>query len=288
MALKCLFISFLINAQTYSVFESDSLFKNKKFEAAATSYERVFFFTKDNSERVYALIKRAECLKSLSKFYEAYKSLVRINNYDINDSLRCYSNYQLALNLYLSGFYNDAERYCAKNYSIPINSKEYKSSVFLHGIIYNELTEYKKAQLKFKEYNSLVLNSPSSLDSVNSFIDHYYSQKNLPKLKSLKKARKLSSVIPGAGLFYAGKPGKALANIGFQLFAVGYTGANVYFQNYVTAATAGLFMIRAFYTGGINQLNEIIPANNSKKSGNFNSTFKLKYLQKLQDYEAKI
>jgi hypothetical protein len=118
------------------------------------------------------------------------------------------------------------------------------------------------------------------------FVSSYYAKKNIPKLKSLRKARRLSKCLPGAGLFYAGKPGKALLNIGFQLAALGYTGANVYFGNYITAATAGVFMIRSFYTGGVNQLNEVIPKRNYYKTRKFNDTFKSQFISKLKERHA--
>jgi TM2 domain-containing membrane protein YozV len=155
----------------------------------------------------------------------------------------------------------------------------------LHGFIYNELNLFNKAKNKFVEYNNA--NNQLSLankDSLNAFVNLYYTPKKIPHLKSLKKARTLSKILPGAGLFYAGKPGKALVNISFQLLAAGYTGLNIYAQNYLTAASAGWFLMRSFYTGGVNQLNEVIPAVNYKKTSNFNANFKTNYIQKLNNY----
>ncbi len=282
MVLKCLLVSFLIKGQSVLFTEADSLFKNKNYELAATSYERIYFFSDNNTDRVNALVNRASCFKKLNKNYEAYNSLVRVLNYDINDSIKCYVNYQLALNLYLSNYFNDAEKFCAKNRSIPVNTSDYNQSILLHGFVLNELKQYDKAKLKFVEYASVCNVDSISKQQLNNLVFKTYQANNLPKLKSLKKARRLSKVLPGAGLFYAGKPGKALANIGFQLFAVGYTGINIYFYNYVTSATAGLFLIRSFYTGGVNQLNDVIPEVNYKRSKKFNYTFKTAYIQILK------
>ena len=286
MVLKCLLVSFLIKGQGYSLAKADSLFKTTNYEQAATAYERVYFFSLDKQEKMVSLFGRANCFKILNRHYEAYNSLVRISSLELDDSLKCAANYQLALALYLSNYFNDAEKFCAKNYSIPINSKEYKNSILLHAFAYNELNSYKNARLKFTEYVLLTEIKTEHKDSIIDFIKSYYTEKNLPQLKSLRKARRLSKVLPGAGLFYAGKPGKALTNIGFQLLAVGYTGANVYFCNYVTAAVAGVFMIRSFYTGGVNQLNDIVPKFNNDRSRKFNDTFKNVYTQQLIKYEA--
>lgn len=279
-------INFSIKAQPYSLQRADSLFGAQQYEAAATAYERVYFFSKQRSERIRALFGRAESFKSLNRYYDAYNSLTRVHRFDLDDSLKCAANYQLALNLYFSDYFADAEKYCAKNYSIPINSYEYKHSILLHGLVYNQLNNYSAAQQQFKEYADLLDISSAQKDSLKQFVQAYYQPKNLPHLKSLRKARRLSKCLPGAGLFYAGKPGKALANIGFQLVALGYTGANVYFANYITAASAGLFMMRSFYTGGVNQLNEVVPAVNYKRSKKFNDTFKDRYIYLLKTYHA--
>jgi tetratricopeptide (TPR) repeat protein len=286
LALSFLSVSFLTRAQSYSVRTADSLYASGDYETAATAYERVYFFSKIEAEKIQALINRSYCFKNLGRNFEAYKGLARINSFNLSDSLRCVANYELALNLYLGSYFADAEKFCARNAGIPINSKEYVRTVLLHAFVLNELNNYEQAELRLRDYCTQADLAPSDKDSLLKFVSSYYAKKNIPKLKSLRKARRLSKCLPGAGLFYAGKPGKALLNIGFQLAALGYTGANVYFGNYITAATAGVFMIRSFYTGGVNQLNEVIPKRNYYKTRKFNDTFKSQFISKLKERHA--
>lgn len=286
MALSCLLVNFSISAQNVSLQNAEHLLGEEKFMEAATAFEKAYFFGQSEEDRVDALFKRAYCFKQLNKHHEAYKSLVRVLPYNLNDSLKCAAQYELALNLYLGKFYKDAEKYCAKNRSLPVNTPEYKRTILLHALILNELNDYAYAKQKVLEYQDNITLDKFQIDSLNLFVNSYYSKKKLPKLKSLRKARRLSKVLPGAGLFYAGKPGKALLNITLQLGALGYTGANLFFENYVTAATAGVFMLRSFYTGGINQLNEVVPKVNYKRSRKFNDDFRKNYLTKLQKYYA--
>lgn len=281
MALSFQLVSFLTKAQSYSVSLADSLFKSNNFEMAATNYERVYFFSKDKDEKIKSLIARANCFKNLLLPYEAYNSLVRVLNFELDDSLKCAVNYQLALNLYLSNYFLDAEKYCLKNYSLPVNTTEYKNSLLLHGLILNELNKYKFASEKFQEFNNLSTADAGLKDSLNTMVANYFISKNQPKLKSLKKAIRLSKFLPGAGLFYVGEPGKALANIGLQLFAVSYIGVNIYYTNYITAASVGVFLIKSFYTGGVNQLNDIVPSKNYIRSKKYNDNFKTQYLNSL-------
>jgi len=277
-------INFSSKAQTHSIEFADSLYKKMSYSSAASAFERVYFFSTNTDERIRALIDRSLCLKNLGQYYESYKSLARVLNFELDDSLKCYANFQLALYLYLSGYYTDAEKYCMKNHSIPITTVDYKNSILLHGFILNELNRYDAAPEFFFEYNSSSALNDSCKNELNSFIEDCYNPKKIPNLKSLKKAKRLSSVIPGMGLFYAGEPGKAIINILLQLGALTYTGINIYFTNYITAATTGVFLIRIFYVGGINQLNDIIPVKNYQKSRKFNAEFKEKYLKKLITY----
>jgi TM2 domain-containing membrane protein YozV len=265
---------------------ADSLYDLHSYEEAATAYEKVYFFSQNTNEKVNALFRRADCFKSLKRNFEAYKGLIRVLQFELNDSAKCAAQYELALNLFLAKYYNDAEKFCGRNRSLPVNTNEYKKSLLLHGLALNELNDYNAASLKFAEYNACGIYSPAEKDSLDKLVSIQYRKKNLPKLKSLRKARRLSKCIPGAGLFYAGKPGKAILNISLQLMAVAYTGANAYFGNYVTAATAGLFMVRSFYTGGVNQLNEIVPKVNYKRSRKFNDEFRKLYLTKIKNYHA--
>jgi hypothetical protein len=284
LALKCLFISFSIKAQLFSVTRADSLRQVGELNSAATEYERIYFFSAIPSEKINALFSRAACFKELGKYYDAYNSLVRIGKFEINDSIRCSANYQLALFLYLSGYFNDADKFCAKNYSIPVNTNDFKNSLLLHTLILNELHQYKAASLKAIEFSGILNVEQQQKDSLQQFIRASYEPRNLPQIKSLRKARRLSKVLPGAGLFYAGKPGKAFANIGFQLLAAGYTGANIYVGNYITSATAGLFLMRSFYTGGINQLNEEVPKINYLRTRKFNDNFKTTFISQIKRY----
>ncbi len=301
MVLSYLLLSFLTKSQTslqvdsvlpmssykpYDMTLADSLYNQSAYSQSALEYERIYFFSRDTTERINALLKQSECYGNLQNNYKAYSTLVRAITFNLNDSIIAKINYKLAFNLYMSKYFFDAERYCAKNYSLPITSDDYKHSILLHALILNELNNFNLAHEKAIAYcNEINLNG-SSKDSLKLFVNSFYEKSNIPKLKSLKKARRLSKCLPGAGLFYVGKPGKALVNISLQLFAVGYTAANVYCQNYFTSATVGVFLMRMFYTGGVNQLNEIVPKVNYLKTRKFNDTFKTNFITQLKKHHA--
>ena len=283
LVLKFLLISFFSKAQLFSLKRADSLFENKAYVLAATEYERCYFFIKNDSVRFSMVLKRANCFKANGEYFEAYKNLFRLLNNDLlTDSSRASLWYECALNLYLSNYFNDAENYCLKIAGLPVTNKFTVNSNLLYGLILNEKNDYFQANYKFSDYIEQSNFDPEKKQKLKTLVSTSYKKENYPKLKSLRKARRLSKVLPGAGLFYAGKPGKALTNITLQLMAVGYTGLNVYLGNYITSATAGIHLIRLFYTGGVNQLNEVVPLQNYKRSRKFNDDFKNTFIKELK------
>ena len=283
LVLKFLLVSFFSKAQLFSIQKADSLFENKAYTLAATEYERCYFFINNDSVRFNMVLKRANCFKANGDHFEAYKNLFRLlDNSLFNDSLRSIVWYECALNLYLSKYYNDAEKFCLKIAGLPVTNKQSVNSNLLYGLILNEKNDYFQASYKFTDYINQTNIAPEKKDSLKKIIAYTYKKENYPKLKSLKKARRLSKVLPGAGLFYAGKPTKALTNITLQLVAAGYTGLNIYLGNYITAATAGVHLMRLFYTGGVNQLNEVVPSQNYKRSRRFNDNFKNTFIKELK------
>ena len=211
LAFICHFGSFSIKAQNYSVYIADSLFHAYQFEEAALEYEKCVFKNMDSSIKEYALMQRAYCFKNSGKYYEAYQNFQRLDIDNYNDSLKCVYNFQIGLMLYLSNYFNDADSYLQRNFNLPITTLEYKNSILLNVLVLNELFKYSEARNKLSVYAINYTKTPIK-DSIVSIIDKDYSNEKIPKIKSIHKARKLSKVLPGAGLIYIGKSGRALGN----------------------------------------------------------------------------
>lgn len=277
MALACLLRSFSINAQHYTTAYADSLFNVGVFEEAALEYEKCIFFNNSDSIKEYAIVKRAYCFKNKGNYYEAYQNFNRLNIENLKDSLKCLYNYEMGLMLYLENYFIDADKVLQRNFNLNLSSSDYKNSIVLHILVLNELNRYNEAKNKLLLYANNYATA-NIKDSLLYIANTFYTKDNYPKLKSMNKARKLSKFLPGAGLFYIGKPGRALGNIGFLLGSAAYTGLNIYIGNYITSATAGFHLMRLFYTGGVNQLNDLVPLVNYKRSRAFNDYVKNKLL----------
>lgn len=275
MVFACLLGTISIEAQNKLFHFADSLYNIGNFEKAAFEYEKISFYNPNDSIRNHAYLRRAFSFKSLGKHFEAYQNFIRIDMNSFDDSSKCSINYQTGLMLYLSSYYKDANVYLQRNFNLNINTLEYRHSILLDILVLNELNIYNEAKNKLAVYSNNYA-SPSQRESLD--LTNIYNKEELPKLVSLNKARRLSKVIPGAGLFYIGKPGRALSNIGFLLASLGYTGLNAYAGNYITSATAGVHMVRLFYIGGLNQLNELVPVINKNRALDFNDRVKNKLI----------
>jgi len=262
----CTSISNKVKAQNIA----DSLFNLKQYADAAIEYEKAYFYNKLEVERVNIIFKKANCEKLSFRYSSEIKTLNRINISKCTDSTVCFAYYEMALANYMINNYAKANELLERAHSLSINNQQYYDCIFLHGLVLDELNEYEFAKTKFKEYFKDRLNAKHAF----AVIDSLYADGNIPKLKSIKKARRLSLFLPSAGLFYVKKTSKAITNLSLLLASTLYTAYNVSITNYVTAITSGLYFMKYFYTGGVNQLYTEIPTYNKNISQRFNSSVK--------------
>ena len=275
----CLCISFLSKAST-GIEQADSLFAAKQYQEASLEFEKAIFSCGNDTMKGFYIFKKSLCQKFSGNYNAEIKTLSRIDLSICTDSFICAVYYENALANYVLTNFKRSNELLERVHSLPVTTKDYKASLLLHGFVLNELNNYTEAKIKFTEFymNSVNNNSQKGL----SLIDSFYSKKQIPKLKSLKKAKRLSLILPGSGLFYAKKPGRAITNITLLLAAAAYTGYNVFITNYYTAATSGFYFMRYFYTGGVNQLNDEIPKYTYKKTRRFNDAVKHTLISHIQ------
>ncbi len=274
----CLCVNFLSKASV-GIELADSLFAKKQYQDASLEYEKTIFTCGNDTAKNFYIFKKSICQKLSRSFNAEIKTLLRVNLSICSDSLACVVYYESALANYVLANFKKSNELLERAHSLPINTTEYNSCLLLHGFVLNELNDYSMAKTKFTEYfkNATLIKSEKAL----FLIDSIYADKNIPKLKSLKKARRMSLILPGSGLFYAGKPGKAITNITLLLSAAAYTTYNVFITNYYTAISSGFYFMRYFYTGGVNQLNDEIPKYNYKKTRKFNDAVKHKLISNM-------
>jgi len=143
--------------------------------------------------------------------------------------------------------------------SLTYSQKKRNTTIMLVSLI--KTKDYRLSQTKLENYISSLADKESYFGLMEKYRQQVVSINSL-NLKSVKKARKLSIFLPGAGLFYAGSPKRGIINIGLQIGAASYLAANIFFQNYGTAATFNLHWLRLFYIGAVNQSNDLVKIHN--------------------------
>lgn len=196
--------------------------------------------------------------KGCRSFTEGYQTLMRMDKKSMSYQDGLYVEIQKGLLRMLSADWEGASKICL---SIENDSLDHQNLTLLYPILIASLIEkgeYRLSQSKFENY----LEKLNLDDSRRFTFQEEYRSKvaevNSIHLKSVRKARLLSILLPPSGLFYAGKPGKAFTNLGLQLAAAGYLTFNIVTQSYFTAATFNLHLVRLFYTGGVNQTNALV------------------------------
>ena len=200
------FISLCVLYSTESTFagKADSLFFLNQYKAASIEYERIIAYTTDQFEISEARYKKSLCYKQLNRFDQAQIELLKISYWNLPDSLLFKYRYETALCSYLAGNFNEAllQIDLLEQSSIKSTSPKQATILMLKALSYNELMQWSKAYEAACAYIDNTC-SKQIADSIKQILSTQYSKRNLPKIRSEKKANVLK-MLPGLGQAYAG------------------------------------------------------------------------------------
>jgi len=256
----------------YDFFLADSLLIAKSYREAYIEYERIIFKSNDPIISVRAILGKAYCLKSQNEFNRAQQSLERVNYSNLNDSLHYTVRYETALCAYLAGNFTDAEsQFVQMDYFIR-DSSLLKHSMYLRGLVFNELKKWEIAQRAFLIYIADINLSNERKDSLTEFIRIYYERP--PKMLSIKKASILSTLMPGTGQLYAGYPLEGLVNVLLQSSSMVFGFYSFLNKYYITTFTVATGALQVFYFGGVKRTVYLAEKKNNLRVRRFNDKLK--------------
>lgn len=265
---------FLTKAESKVFVGIDSLINNQQYFDAKIECERIIYSSSDNSVIAYALLKKAQCSKYLNEFEEASKTLERVNFINLSDSLQYMVRYENALCSYLYGSFEYAEHQLKQiNYFISDTTLK-NNSILLNILVYNELKKWDESALLAKKFISLANISRAEKDSLNNILAELYSARSQPKLRKSKKARVLSTFLPGLGQVYAGYPVEGAFNTSLHLIFIGVAGVSIYYKYYLTGYFGGLGLLQKFYYGGITRTEYLTNKKNHIKLRKYNDNIR--------------
>lgn len=271
-----------IKAQSQALEAADSLFANHQYDFASVMYERAIY-ERPNDVQFLALtlLSKTNCLKAQEKYEQIGSLLSRIDLTEISDSLKQEIYFQKALGYYLSNKFEDAEKNILPSFNVEnYNTKTHLNSVLLYTFILDELGKWNQAQLVINDYIKNQTQLPAlEKERITHTLDSIYATDQHPRLKSIKKAKTLSLLFPGLGQAYNGNYGKGFLNFLLTGGSATFGVYNVLQTNYITAATAGIYLFLYFYLGGANQSSYIVPTKNYTKKRKYNDQLKLNLIE---------
>lgn len=273
LAFVSLSITSFVEAQTTDFSIADSLFSLKHHEEASLAYEYIIFSHPEDAPLLAAcLLKKSECLKANGKYSEVPILLSRLDGLSLSDSLKGQIYFQKALSYYLTDKYELAEKSILPFFNLAETDYALAvSSAFLYATALGESGKWQEAKiflLDFVKNENRI--TPELQVSLTENINILYSKENIPKLKSIRKAKTLSLLFPGLGQAYNGNYGKGFVSLALVSGSAAFIAFNIINTTYLTAATAGAYLFLYFYFGGANQSNWLVPKKNNKKKSIYN------------------
>ncbi|WP_157558605.1 outer membrane protein assembly factor BamD [Microscilla marina] len=222
--------------------KANQLFAQKQYQQAQLTYERVVFLTKDKSIANEALLRKAYCHKRLKQFTLAQETVERAELLPAQDSVNYLLLYEVALNAYLAQQYKQSLKFINIIKNTIKDSIKVQRVMFLEILALNETYQWNKAKQLCVRYIKLH-QSDQNIEALYGFVEK-------KPFKSIKKAKTISWIFPGAGQMYAGVFWRGVSSSVLTLGSLTFGVFSVLNGYYASGILTGLGMGRIFYTGG--------------------------------------
>ncbi len=216
-ALICLFIfSWISSSATADVPAQDSapvallkfagnLFDAGNYQQAITEYRRFLFFHPQDSLGFFALYSIGRSYFELGEFQIASRALRQALRLPADPALKQKARYQLALVLVHDGKYDLAQIEFFKISRSGIAGDWRDAAQMLYAVMLLLKGQWDKADHAFAGFAEQVPRQTPASEYLAAIRRDLSVLKDRPLIKSTDTARKLSTVLPGAGQMYAGE-----------------------------------------------------------------------------------
>lgn len=222
--------------------QANRLFEQQQYTQAQLLYERVVFLSKVKTMTNEALLRKAYCHKNLQQFALAQETIERAELLPQQDSINYLLLYEASLNAYLAKQYTETLKFVEIIKNTVKDTNKVQSVMFLEILALNETYQWDKAKQLCAQYIQLHQAS-QNIEELYGFVDK-------KPFKSIKKAKTLSWIFPGAGQMYAGVFWRGVSSSVLTLGSLTFGVFSVLNGYYVSGVLTGLGMGRTFYTGG--------------------------------------
>jgi len=245
---------------------ADDYLQSGDYANALVEYERIAFEKPSVSLVNEALFKKAFCYKQLGNFQMASKTLSRILLFGLSQNELNDYFYEKILCSYLSGDFNEAATTIDEMYATISSETDANPSLLLQVLVYNELTDWKKAKDKAKEWVNVSFPCHEQ-DSLCALIEKRYARP--PKLKKERTA-KILAFVPGLGHIYAGYWGEGLVSFTLNAAVLSFGVYQAWYGYYITAYLGGAGALSTTFFGNLYRAEYLVGKRNYKKIRAFN------------------
>ncbi len=266
--------------------KGDSLFKAGQFQLAGLYFEKLSFLASDNKTKTTALLKKADCYLARKDFGNAQSVLSRIFYGEISDSLVFVAQHKTALCAYLNSDFTLAESQIILIKEFIADSSISIRAYPLYALILNESQKWLEAKSVLNDFVNFTVKNPELASGLRNEISGLYETNNIPKLKDIEYAKKLSMFLPGMGQLYCGYFWEGSLSLGLQIIGLGLTGLSIYHRYYFTGSTLAFGIFQKFYAGGLNRTEFLARKRNYTSVRTFNDSRKEFILNLLETKKA--
>jgi TM2 domain-containing membrane protein YozV len=265
--------------------DADALYRAGRYFEASIAWERVLFENKDPRQQVAAILGYTQSLKQEGLFDPAVSFLESWQAFPFPDSDRVRIHYQLILCSYLGGHFENVLSLVDRWPHEHAGASPAPLLVVLKILSLNELQRWEDAKKVYAAFVAEQLRAPRRPAAYSRELpSDLYVQ--IPRLKSVSKAEALSTFIPGAGQFYAGRPGEAIFSILVQAAGIYFAVLSFQQQYYVSAWLVGAALFGAFHMGGVRRAQVLVQRYNRKKMIAFNEKVRLQLISLISTEKA--
>ncbi len=271
--LICTFLLGIFSTRSYSkegIFSfPDKLASEGKWLEACIELEKVIFLFDEKEIQTQAIIKKALCHKHEHDFEKVAETLNRVYLFRQPDSIVFMVKYEKAMAYYLN---NEPGKAIFELQSLQSRSWRKEDSariMLLTSLGYLAMQEWEESQKSAEAFLAIAVATPTKQALYKAHLAQLFSEKNIPKQLSPKKAKNLARFIPGAGHFYTGKIGEGLMSFslhaGLLYFGIDQFSNKFYFTGY----TAGFGLLQRLYSGNLERVQHLAEEVNNEKNTQF-------------------
>ena len=251
--------------------KGDSLYHSGKYFDASIEYERLIFKAESQASLYYYKYKKALCYKMLKEFDHATEELQSLYFTNADDSLFQRVYYQQSLCLYLNGEPSKALWKMDDYFHRRADTASYRIFMPVRLLCLNETFQWQEAKECYLRLIQMQNFTPEKKAEMDQIVNNLYKKRNLPHIRSIKKAENLSRFFPGSGQIYAGQTSEGIINFLINASILAFSADQVLNSYYITGYLAGLGFFNKTYQGGIKRSGILASQKNRQLIANFNS-----------------